>query len=111
MHETGTALPRGLPVVGRDDAARLLGGLLGEVVHLGRRVRVLGPPETCPACGGTSLLWGCADDQDRDLEEIHPLARHETELLADSYFCRDCDAGWVEPDDPEPITWVRPYWL
>jgi hypothetical protein len=30
--------------------------------------------------------------------------------MADSYICRACDAGWVEPDDPKPITWARPHW-
>ena len=46
--------------------------------------------------------------QDRD--RIHPLVWHPTEWMADSFVCGACDAGWIEPDDAEPITWVRPYW-
>jgi hypothetical protein len=30
--------------------------------------------------------------------------------MADSFICRSCDAGWIEPDEAKPITWVRPYW-
>lgn len=35
----------------------------------------------------------------------------ETEWMADTFICRDCQAGWIEPDDPAAITWVRPYWI
>jgi hypothetical protein len=31
--------------------------------------------------------------------------------MADTFICRDCQAGWIEPDQPEQITWVRPYWI
>jgi hypothetical protein len=55
-------------------------------------------------------MWGCDPEQLRGKDEIHPLVWHETEWLADSFMCRDCHAGWIEPDEPETITWVRPYW-
>ena len=48
--------------------------------------------------------------QNRSRDEIHELVWHETEWMADSFVCRECWAGWIEPDDPLPITWVRPYW-
>ena len=34
----------------------------------------------------------------------------EDAWMADSYVWFSCSAGWVESDEPEPITWVRPYW-
>jgi hypothetical protein len=55
-------------------------------------------------------MWGCDKEQTRSRTQIHPVAWHKTEWMADSFICRDCWAGWIEPDDPEPITWVRPYW-
>lgn len=30
--------------------------------------------------------------------------------MADTFICRHCHAGWIEPEGPQPITWVRPYW-
>ena len=69
-------------------------------------------PSTCPACGSADLFWGCdPEHQRRSRFEIHPLVWHDEEWMADTYICRACDAGWIEPDDPAPITWVRPYWL
>jgi hypothetical protein len=55
-------------------------------------------------------MWGCDPEQPRERHEIHPLVWHETAWLADSFICQDCNAGWIEPDEPKPITWVRPYW-
>lgn len=55
-------------------------------------------------------MWGCATEQTRTQDEIHPLVWHESESMADSFICNTCSAGWIEPDDPEAITWVRPYW-
>jgi len=26
--------------------------------------------------------------------------------MADSFVCRDCDAGWIEPDEASAITWL-----
>ncbi len=69
-----------------------------------------GSPSACPACNSAEIEWGCSDYQQRSKEEIHPLVWHETQWMADSFVCRTCHAGWIEPDDPEPITWVRPYW-
>jgi hypothetical protein len=80
-------------------------------VQLPERAMVSSGPTSCPACGSERVIWGCdPDTQTRPLEEIHPLVWHETEWMADSFICGDCQAGWIEPDEPEPITWVRPYW-
>lgn len=80
-------------------------------LHLPERAVMSRGPATCPACGGTEVMWACDQQQTREREEIHPLVWHETEWMADSFICRDCHAGWIEPDDREPITWVRPYWV
>ena len=55
-------------------------------------------------------MWGCDSEQEKTREEIHPLVWHDSEWMADSFICRDCQAGWIEPDEPDVITWVRPYW-
>ena len=65
----------------------------------------------CPACGSKRIRWGCDPAEMRGRAEIHPLVWHETHWMADSFVCLECEAGWIEPDDPEPITWVRPYWV
>ena len=67
-------------------------------------------PSTCPACGARDVIWGCDPRVDRTREQIHPLVWHETEWMADSFVCGECWAGWIEPDEPLPITWVWPYW-
>lgn len=56
------------------------------------------------------VIWGCDDNVIQDRDRIHPLVWHPTEWMADSFVCGSCDAGWIEPDDAEPITWIRPYW-
>ena len=89
----------------------MLSSLAGRAISLPNRSVVSGSPETCPACDGTSLMWGCDQEQTRTRAEIHPLVWHETVWMADSFICRDCNAGWVEPDEAQPVTWVRPYWL
>jgi hypothetical protein len=55
-------------------------------------------------------MWGCDEEQRRTREEIHPLVWDPTEWMADSFVCRDCHAGWIEPDGLDAVTWVRPYW-
>jgi hypothetical protein len=110
-NEVGTAPGRGRPAVPRADAEQLLEHLAGAAVNLPENAVVTGQPKSCPACGSTRLMWGCDPDQTREQAEIHPLVWHETEWMADTFICRDCQAGWIEPDDPAPITWVRPYWI
>jgi hypothetical protein len=109
-NEVGTAPPRGRPEIARRDAERQLSDAIGQSVQLPNNAIVHGRPETCPACGAAEIEWGCSDYQHRPKEEIHPLVWHETQWMADSFVCRACDAGWIEPDEPQPITWVRPYW-
>lgn len=82
----------------------------GHPISLPSGVVVHGGPTTCPACGSSKVLWGCDEEITLRRAQIHPLVWHETEWMADSFVCRDCNAGWIEPDEPEPITWVRPYW-
>lgn len=57
--------------------------------------------------------------QDREAWEDVPLWRSvapvpytdSTELLADSFVCASCKAGWIENDNQvEPIKWVRPWY-
>jgi len=110
QHEIGTAPPRGRPVVRREDAERELSDLTGKKIRLPANSVATSGPSTCPACGSVNVMWGCDPEQRRGRDEIHPLVWHETEWLADSFICRDCHAGWIEPDEPETITWVRPYW-
>jgi hypothetical protein len=96
--------------VPREDAEHQLSALANERVELGPNIVVHGTPVTCPACGARDVMWGCDPKQTRERKEIHPLVWHETEWMADSFICRACWAGWIEPDDPAVITWVRPYW-
>lgn len=109
-NEVGTAAPRGRPRVAREDAERQLTEVTGHSVRLPENAVVSSHPTTCPACGSTTVEWGCSEYVTHSKEEIHPLVWDEVAWMADSFVCRTCDAGWVEPDDPQPITWVRPYW-
>jgi hypothetical protein len=111
MNEIGTAPGRGRQTIPAHDANRIVSNIAGEELHLPARAVMTQGPSTCPACGGSSVMWGCDRDQKRERDEIHPLVWHERAWMADSYICRECHAGWIEPDDPEPITWVRPYWI
>ena len=111
MTEFGTGPPRGRTVVSRVDLDRQLEALAGGPVSLPDCLRAYEAPSTCPACGSSEILWGCEDAVRREGERIHPVVWHPTEWMADSYLCKACDAGWIEPDEPEPISWVRPYWL
>ena len=108
-NEVGHAAGRGRIVVARDEADRVVSDLAGHPMTLPVDAVMTHGPETCPACGALTVQWGC--DPDGDLREpIHPLVWHDTEWMADSFICLTCDAGWIEPDRAEPITWVRPYW-
>lgn len=109
-NEIGKAPGRGRPIVPRKEAEALLGNLAHRRVRLTERVVVTSSPTACPACGSPRVMWGCDPEQTRDRDVIHPLVWHETERMADSFICRDCEAGWIEPDNPVEITWVRPYW-
>ena len=109
-NEVGTAPPRGRLVVPHEAAEEDLSKLAGTPVRLPDEAVVTRGPMACPACGSADVAWGCGPEQQRSRDEIHPLVWHETAWMADTFICRKCDAGWIEPDDPEPITWVRPYW-
>lgn len=109
-NEVGTAPPRGRPRVANEVAQDELSQITGKSVVLPSGTVVHEGPRTCPACGSDQLMWGCDEGQTRDQAEIHPLVWHETEWMADTFICRACDAGWIEPDEPQAITWVRPYW-
>jgi hypothetical protein len=111
MNEVGTAVGRGREVVPSHEADQLLSELVGKESRLPDRAVMSRGPTTCPVCGARNVMWGCDPDQTREREQIHPLVWHETAWMADTFICRDCHAGWIEPDDPEPITWVRPYWI
>lgn len=109
VNEVGTVPGRGREVVPALEADRLLSESAAKELHAPDRVVMSRGPTTCPACGAPNIMWGCDPDQTRGRDEIHPLVWHETEWMADTFICRDCNAGWIEPDDPEPITWVRLY--
>lgn len=109
-NEIGTAPPRGRPKLDRADTERTLSEIAGKEITLPAGAVVTRGPAICPACGSTNLMWGCDSQQNKTREEIHPLVWHDTEWMADSFICRDCQAGWIEPDEPDVITWVRPYW-
>lgn len=110
-HEIGTSPPRGRPRKSREDAEQQLSEAVGRPIELPDNAVVTGGPQTCPACGSNKVKWGCSDFNERSREEIHPVVWHETAWMADSFLCMACDAGWIEPDEPVPITWVRPWWL
>jgi hypothetical protein len=97
-------------VIGRDSAEETLSEISHKEIVLPPGAVVHGGPETCPACGSKNLTWGCDPELTRDRDEIHPLVWHETAWMADTFICQDCHAGWIEPNDPAVITWVRPYW-
>ena len=109
-NEIGTAPPRGRPKLDRADTERTLSEIAGNEITLPAGAVDTGSPASCPACGSTNLMWGCELRAEKAREEIHPLVWHDTEWMADSFICRDCQAGWIEPDEPDVITWVRPYW-
>lgn len=94
----------------RAHASKELSALASEAIELGPNVVVFSSPTTCPACGSSEVTWGCDETVIHGRDRIHPLVWHPTEWMADSFVCGACNAGWIEPDDPEPITWVRPYW-
>ncbi len=98
-------------MVPTDEAEAKLSDVAGKPITLPDGATVTGPPETCPACGSRNLIWGCDEAQTRSKDEIHPVVWDGEAWMADSYICRDCDAGWIEPDEAESITWVRPYWV
>lgn len=97
-------------MIANDEADRLLSDLAGKDVRLPEGAQVHGSPAACPACGSDAVIWGCDERITHTRESIHPLVWDETEWMADSYVCGACDAGWIEPDEPEVINWVRPYW-
>jgi membrane-associated protein len=94
----------------RSAAAAPAGPPANEIGTAAPRERPPAGPETCPACGSPRVMWGGDPEMTRTQDEIHPLVSDEHALMAGSFVCRDCDAGWIEPDDPAEITWVRPYW-
>ena len=98
-------------MVSTEEAEARLSEIAGKPMTLPEGAIVTSAPKSCPACGSTNVMWGCDEAQTKDRKEIHPLVWHEEAWMADSYICRDCDAGWIEPDEPEAITWVRPYWV
>ena len=110
VNEIGTAPARGRPKQSRGEVERMLSNLTDRPVHLPENARITSGPSTCPACGAETVMWGCDPTQTRSREEIHPIVWHETEWMADTFICRTCNAGWIEPDEAVAITWVRPYW-
>jgi hypothetical protein len=110
-NEVGTSAPRGRQVVPAEEAEAKLSEIARTPITLPKGARVTRGPETCPACGSRNVIWGCDSSQRKDREEIHPLVWDEEAWMADSFVCRDCDAGWIEPDEASAITWVRPYWV
>jgi hypothetical protein len=94
-----------------DQAEASLSDIAGKPIHLPARAVVTSGPTSCPACGSKRVRWGCDPAQTRTQSEIHPLVWDPAKWMADSFVCLDCDAGWIEPDDPLPITWVRPFWM
>jgi hypothetical protein len=111
VNEIGKATARGRRVLAESEAHELLDGLAGKPIDLPEGAVVSAGPDTCPACGSSKVMWGCDPDQSRDREEIHPLVWDDVAWMADTFLCRDCHSGWIEPDAPAPITWVRPYWI
>ncbi len=107
---TGTAETPGRRVVPAPDADHLLTELVGREVSLPDKAVMTSGPDSCPACGARTVMWGCDPGQTLSREEIHPLVWHETAWMADTFICRSCDAGWIQPDGPGQVTWVRPYW-
>lgn len=109
-HEIGTGEPRGRPTMSLDEANETLSGAAGRRIKLPQRAVVSTGPETCAACGAAGPMWG--DDPRQKLEppQLHQLTCDSAFGASDSFFCQTCFAGWIEPDDPEPITWVRPHW-
>lgn len=110
-NEVGTSAPRGREELSRPDAEAMLSKLARRDVRIGSRVSVTRGPSSCPRCGSNLVMWGCDLAQQRTHAEIHPLAWSESEWMADTFICCSCWAGWIEPDDPMPITWVRPFWV
>jgi hypothetical protein len=108
--ETGVGEPRGRPTVAHERADADLSERFGRSVTLPANAVMSGGPKSCPACGSSAVAWAVTTGG-LDRENVDPLVWHETEWLADSFVCSDCNAGWIEPDDPEPIRWVRPYRL
>jgi hypothetical protein len=92
-------------------ASDALSRLTGKAIELPQNSVAFTSPSTCPACGASDVMWGCDEQVTSDRNRIHPLVWHPTEWMADSFVCGACDAGWIEPDDPAPIVWVRPYWI
>jgi hypothetical protein len=109
QNEIGYSPPRGRPRADRASVGRWISSKIGRDIRFGSKVAMTEGPKTCPVCGSSHVTWGC--DAERTKEEIHPLVWDEHAWMADSFICDDCHAGWIEPDEPERITWVRPYWL
>jgi hypothetical protein len=111
-NEIGKASPRGRPRIPNSEGEADLSRIARTEISLGDGVIVSGSPSTCPACGAHTVIWAYGGPTDNvPRERIHPVVWHDTENLANSYICESCSAGWIEPDDPEPITWVRPWWI
>jgi hypothetical protein len=110
-NEIGTAPGRGRRVIAREDAEVRLSDLAGPQIHMPERAVMTEGPDACPACGASTVVWGCDPTAtDLAMAKIHPAVWSEDAWMADSFLCRTCHGGWIEPDDPSPITWVRPYW-
>ena len=89
-------------------AEQVVSDLLKQEVSLGPDVRVSWGPTLCPRCGSEDIVWFFGIQPQVPLAEVH-TALQDRVTLADTYVCRTCHAGWIEPDQPEPITWVRPF--
>jgi hypothetical protein len=107
-NEIGEGPFRARPVVPDEEAREQLRCLGAQELPEG--LVMTGSPTTCPACGSTAILWGCDDGQPFGQEHIHPLIWNDEQWLADTFMCLECSAGWIEPDEPAVVQWVRPYW-
>jgi hypothetical protein len=80
---------------------------LGREVVIPEGATVLRGPKTCPACGALAIAWA-STVPGLTVDQADPLL-DDGQGLAEVFICKTCDAGWIEPEEPTPITWVRPY--
>jgi hypothetical protein len=45
----------------------------------------------------------------RRRSHLHPDLFSDAAWAADTFLCGACQAGWIEPDRPRPIPWLRPW--
>lgn len=55
------------------------------------------------------LVWKWLTRRTRRTSILQPELIDDVDWAAETFLCRNCDAGWVESVGPEPIRWVRPW--